>query len=466
MRKINLITIIQVSLCCFLTTTCAARTDKNQSTEISKPNIIYIMADDLGYGHVGYQGQKLIPTPQIDKLAAQGMQFTQAYSGSTVCAPSRSVLMTGQHTGHTPVRGNFGPEGGRVPINAESITIAEVLKSAGYTTGMFGKWGLGEPGTVGEPNNQGFDHWYGYLNQHRAHSYYPDYIWRNKDKVEFPENKDGGRGNFVHNTITKEALTFIANNKDQPFFLYVPYLLPHTELAAPADAVAPFKGKFPYQEVASIENRPVVKDALAVYAGMISTLDTDIGKIMDKLSALGLSENTLVIFTSDNGPASEEGMDATYFNGSGPLRGIKRDLYEGGIRVPMVAHWPNKIAAGTKSDALTAMWDVLPTFAELAGVTPPENIDGISIVPTLFGQQQDTSKRVLYWEFQYKKALRQAVRIGNWKAVRNDKKQEIELYNLANDLAEKNNIAAQHPRLIAQARQLFISERSASIYDK
>lgn len=416
-----------------------------------KPNIIFIMADDLGYGDLGCYGQKLIQTPNIDRMAKEGMRFTQCYAGSTVCAPSRSVLMTGQHTGHTTVRGNIGIGGvkgvagtdGRVPLKAEDITLAEVLKQAGYTTGMTGKWGLGEPGTTGEPNDQGFDAWFGYLNQKRAHTYYPTFIWRNKEKVMLDGNKEEPKTDYTHDLFTGFALDFIRDNHTKPFFLYIPYCLPHAKLEIPS--IEPYADK-PWSEDEK------------TFAAMVTLLDRDTGRILDLLKELGIDEETIVLFCSDNGADIRwEGR----FDSSGPLRGRKRDLYEGGIRAPMIVRWPGRIAPDTESDLAWYFPDVLPTAADIAGVTPPEEIDGISILPTLLGNKQDLSDRFLYWEF-HEKGYQQAVRVGDWKAVRLAPESELELYDLPSDPGEEHNVAADHPDVIARIEAYLKTARTPS----
>ncbi len=433
----------------------AASTDK-------KPNIIFILADDLGFGHLGSYGQTVLQTPELDKLAEDGLRFTQAYAGSTVCAPSRSVLMTGMHTGHTTVRANFAADGTRIPLKDSDVTLAEVLKGAGYVTGMVGKWGLGEPGTSGLPNQQGFDYWFGFLNQHQAHSYYPSYLWRDDRIVYFNKNENGQRNTYIHDVFVDEALGFIRRNRDKPFFLYFPLTLPHTELAAPEAMVEPYRRRFEEVPLEGIRGRPPVREPKAVYAGMIATMDRDVGRIRALLKELDIEDNTLLVFTSDNGPATEEGADARSFAGSGILRGIKRDLYEGGIRVPFIASWPAYIEPGQvdRSSQIT-FWDVLPTFAELAAVAPPDGIDGRSFLSTLFGKPPSTEPRFLYWEFLHEAEGRlvQAVRYGDWKAVRQAPDQPLELYDLSSDPAESTDIAAEHPVLIAKIKDYLATAR-------
>lgn len=413
-----------------------------------KPNIIFIMADDLGYGDLGCYGQEHIRTPNIDKLAEQGMRFTQCYAGSTVCAPSRSVLMTGQHTGHTRVRGNFGKAGGvgpqgRVPLKAEDVTVAEVLKKAGYATGITGKWGLGEPGTTGVPTRQGFDEWFGYLNQRNAHSYYPPYLWRNETKFELEGNQDGSREQYSHDLMTAFALQFVDAHVEERFFLYLPYTIPHAKYEIPSTE--------PYSEELWPEDAKV-------HAAMITRMDRDIGRLMRLLEQRGIDEQTLVFFCSDNGAARRwDGI----FDSSGPLRGHKRDMYEGGIRTPMIARWPGRVPAGTVSDAVWYFADVLPTLADVAGVELPDNIDGISVLPTLLGKDQETSDRFLYWEF-FERGFKQAVRWRHFKAVRDGLDEPLELYDLERDIAEQWNIAEDQPEVVASIERYLKTARTQS----
>ncbi|GMU23247.1 MAG: arylsulfatase [Phycisphaerae bacterium] len=410
-----------------------------------QPNIIYIMADDLGYGDLGCYGQKRIKTPHIDRLAEEGTRFTQFYSGCTVCAPARSVLMTGQHTGHTWVRGNTG-RSGRVPLRPQDVTVAEVLKSAGYTTGIVGKWGLGEPDTTGIPNRQGFDFWFGYLNQAHAHSYYPDYLWRNQEKVILEGNQNGQRQQYSHDLMTREALSFVDRSKDRPFFLYLAYTIPHAKLEVPSDA--PYSG----------ESWP---QPLKNFAAMITRMDADVGKLMARLKEHGIDDQTLVLFCSDNGPHMEGGGNYEFFDSNGPLRGMKRDLTEGGIRVPMIARWPGHVPAGRVSDQVWGMWDFLPTAAAAAGARAPDNIDGISMLPALLGKPQKNHD-FLYWEFHEKKQLMQAVRMGDWKAIRAGLNGRMELYNLKEDLGETANVADRNPNVITRIESYLETARTDS----
>ncbi len=347
-----------------------------------RPNIVFIMADDLGYGELGCYGQKTLQTPNIDRLATEGLRFTDAYAGSTVCAPSRCVLMTGLHTGHCRVRGNA-----RVPLLPEDVTVGEVLRDAGYVTGMFGKWGLGEPESTGLPNRQGFEHWFGYLNQRHAHNYYPEYLWDNETKFPLTGNvAQGGvassKAVYSHDVIADRTLKFLDGVSEKPFFLYVPVTLPHVnnELyrATKNGMEVPDYGPFAEKDWPDPEKGRAM---------MIHMLDRDVGRIMDKIRQLGIDENTLVIFTSDNGPQQEGGSKLEFFNSSGPLRGYKRDLYEGGIRVPLIARWPGVVQAGQTSEVPFTFWDFLPTAAELAGGKIPEGLDGISVLPILVGEK-------------------------------------------------------------------------------
>jgi len=410
------------------------------SAQARKPNIIFILADDLGYGDCGCYGQKVIKTPNIDKLAAEGMRFTQAYAGSTVCAPSRCCLMTGLHTGHARIRAN-----GAGPLKDEDITVAEVLKQAGYTTGVIGKWGLGRAGSTGIPNKQGFDYWFGYLSQVRAHNYYPDYLWRNDEKFFIKENEGGKKGAYSHDLFTQEALDFIRRNRSRPFFLYLAYTIPHAnnELTRLTGNGMEVPSDEPYadQPWSQVEKN---------FAAMVTRLDADIGKVVDLLSELGIDEDTVIFFSSDNGPHAEGGHNPKFFDSSGGLRGIKRDLYEGGIRVPMIVRWRGKIKPRTVSDFQWAFWDFLPTAAELAGAECPKRTDGISVLPVLLGKEQK-GHDYLYWEWRGK----QAVRMGRWKGVRLAPDRDIELYDLEADEREQRNIARDNPTVVARIERIM-----------
>ncbi|RRB07936.1 hypothetical protein EHT25_05610 [Larkinella rosea] len=421
---------------------------------------MFILADDLGYGDVGCYGQKWIRTPNIDQLAKEGMRFTQYYAGSSVCAPSRAVLMTGQHTGHTYIRGNYDYETeGNLPIPDSTITLPEVLKKAGYRTAMIGKWGLGGPGSTGGPNRQGFDYSLGYLDQRKAHDYYIPYLWENEKKYPLEKNRDGNRNTYSHDVFAEAALTFIRETKNHPFFLYLPFTIPHGKLEVPTDA--------PY----SLEKWSQPQKN---YAAMITRLDGDIGRIVALLNELGIDQNTLIVFTSDNGPVKAV---ADQFDSNGPFRGYKLDLYEGGIREPMIVRWPGRIKAGSENHEIAAAWDVLPTFCELAGATTPKAIDGISFLPTLLGKPQPKSHSNLYWEFfeinynwnkpdnKFPRIYldKQAARMGDWKAVRADLLTKpdapLELYNLKDDVGETKNVAAAHPDVVLQMTELLRTSR-------
>lgn len=425
--------------------------DQKQEELAERPNIIFIMADDLGYADLGAYGQKSIKTPNIDLLAKEGIRFTQCYAGSPVCAPSRSVLMTGQHTGHTYVRGNGSKMVdkpyplNRVPLRPEDITVAEVLKQAGYVTGITGKWGLGEPGTTGIPNEQGFDEWVGFLNQNYAHNYYPEYIWKNQEKLLLKGNAGGGEGEYVNNYFTDFAADFITRHKDTTFFLYLSVTLPHDEYEIPETDLAAYANE-DWDETEKI------------YAAMVGRLDKDVGNVVSLLKELNIDERTIVFFCSDNGAARRwEGR----FDSSDPLRGRKRDMYEGGIRVPMIVRMPGKIAAGQVSDYPWYFADVLPTLAELAGVRAPEKIDGMSVRAVIFEGRQEPVHRFMYWEF-HEKGLSQAVRWKNWKAVRYGLEGNLELYDLSADEKEAFDVSDDHPEIVKIINDYLKTARTTS----
>ncbi len=421
-----------------------------------QPNIIFILADDLGYGDLGCYGQTKIKTPNLDKLAAEGMRFTSCYAGSTVCAPSRCALLTGFHTGHARIRGNA-----QVPLGAQDVTVAELLQREGYRTAAIGKWGLGLENTTGEPNRKGFDEWYGYLDQTHAHNYYPDYLWRNADRRAVIGNINGKKETYAPDLFTKAANNFARVNQDRPFFLYLAYTTPHANnelkkatgngMEVPSDA--PYgKEAWPQPE----KNK----------AAMITRLDRDVGLLMENLRMNKLDLDTVIIFTSDNGPHKEGGNDPEFFKSSGPFRGIKRDLYEGGIRVPAIVRWRGKIQPGSVSDQPWAFWDFLPTAIELAGAKPPEKlngeaIDGISIVPTLLAREQKQTHEFFYWEF-HEGGSKQAVRMGDWKGVRLSPDKPLELYNLKSDPAEKENVAAAHADVCEKLESYLKGARTES----
>ena len=426
-----------------------------------KPNIIFIMADDLGYGDLGCYGQKQIQTPDLDRMAKEGVRFTDVYAASTVCAPSRCGLMTGYHMGHAWVRGN-----GRVPLRPEDVTVAECLKRAGYATGIVGKWGIGEAGSTGIPNKQGFDYWFGYLNQRHAHNYWPAFLWRNETKVKLRNEVNhtvGGRDrspggvatrriDYSHDLMATEALAFVEKHKAEPFFLYLALTIPHANNEAGREGMeVPDLGQY-----ADKDWPPAQKGT----AAMISRMDRDIGRLFALLKKLGLDDDTIVFFTSDNGPHREGGNNPDFFDSNGPLRGIKRDLYEGGIRVPMIVRWPGNTKAGRVCSEPWAFWDFLPTACELAGVAPPKGIDGISMLPAVLGKPQK-SHDYLYWEF-FEGAYKQAVRMGKWKGVRFGTAEPLELYGLEADIGETKNVAAQQPDVVKQIERIMASARTNS----
>jgi len=456
------ILIFIISLLC---STCLSSTAQQR-----KPNIVFILADDLGIGDIGPYGQEKIKTPNLDKLASRGMRFENFYSGTSVCAPSRSALMTGQHTGHTYIRGNkeIQPEG-QEPLADSITTVAMLLKAAGYTTGAFGKWGLGMVGTSGDPLQKGFDELYGYNCQRQSHRYYPAHLWHNAEKVVLEGNDLQQKIHYAPELIQQKALAFIEDNQHNPFFLFVPTVLPHAELAGPNDEFyQQYSTSFPetahkgndYGANATVPGYASVEKPRATFAAMVSRLDHYVGEIIDKLEKLGLAENTLIIFTSDNGAHREGGADPQFFNSSAGLKGHKRDLYEGGIKVPMLAVWPGKISPSSTTSHLAAFWDILPTLTEVTGVSTPDFTDGISILPTLTGKGRQHEHCYLYWEF-HEDGGRQAVRADDWKLVRlqvKDRNQTTEeLYNLKDDPTESNNIIHKHDE-IAKKLGKYIDE--------
>jgi len=427
----------------------------------TRPNIIYIMADDLGYSEVGCYGQESIQTPNIDKLASEGMKFTQHYSGSPVCAPARSVLMTGLHTGHTPSRGNLEVDPyGQFPLPGETTTVAELLKKAGYRTAMYGKWGLGVENTPGDPNLQGFDDFYGYYCQVHAHNSFPEYLYHNGEKVMLnnevsylPEDHwTRGLGGYATKKIDysnddffEMALEFIDNNRTNPFFLYIPVTMPHDNGEAPEGEKYESPTLEPYED----EDWSFEKKSRAA---VITRMDKYIGLIMEELEKKDLSHSTILIFTSDNGCDNPD-----FFNGSGVLRGMKRDVYEGGIRVPLIVRWPGKITAGSVSDHVSAFWDFLPTACEIAGLDIEVETDGISYLPELLGKSQ-SEHEYLYWEFQ-ELGKKQAARKGKWKAVRlnvyENPDAPLELFDLETDIGEQNDVAVQFPEVVKQMEEII-----------
>jgi len=446
------------------------------------PNIVYILADDLGIGDLGCYGQKVIKTPNIDQLATSGIQFRNHYSGSTVCAPSRSVLMTGMHTGHTFIRDNRpgDAEEGQTAIEANSFTIAELLKQKGYTTGAFGKWGLGFVGTSGDPNKQGFDEFFGYNCQAVAHRYYPEYLWHNDEKVFLPGNDWTNTVTYAADVIHNKAIEFIEKNANKPFFLFYPTTIPHAELLVPDDEIfARHSGKYDeipftlekakkgasYGPGIDIASYCPQEQPQATYASMVERLDKHVGEVVAKLKELGIDKNTLIIFTSDNGVHREGGLDPEFFDSNSQYRGCKRDLYEGGIKTPMLAMWPEKIKAGSTTSHISAFWDVLPTFAEIVKIKLPDNIDGISFLPTLIASGNQNTHEYMYWEFHGMNG-KQAIRQGKWKAVRLNvliKAQTVtELYNLDEDPSETTNLASKYPEKAIEMELLMDEARTES----
>ena len=467
----------------------------------TQPNIIVILADDLGYGEVGIYGQDKIKTPNIDALAESGMKFTQHYSGAPVCAPARYVLLTGLHTGHAYIRGNdeWSDRGnvwdyvaafhdpsleGQRPIPDTTITIGHKLQEAGYKTSIFGKWGLGAPNTTGVPNKQGFDYFFGYNCQRQAHNLYPSHLWENENKILLdnelvsptvkldsladPYQEDSyakfSQNEYAPDKIHQKAISFIKENKDGPFFMYYASPLPHLPLQVPKEYVDK------YREIFGEEAPYIGDDAYfpnrypkAAYAGMISYLDEQVGELIKTLQEEDLYHNTIILFTSDNGPTYLGGVDFNYFESSKPFSNgygrTKGFLHEGGIRVPLIVSWPNHINPGTSSDHLSAFYDIMPTLCDIAGVTAPKTTDGISFKPSLSGKDQETHQ-YLYWEFPSYKG-QQAVRLGKWKGIRKnifDGNLQIELYNLDTDLKEEQDVSDQYPDIVQEIEQIMKRE--------
>ncbi|MCX7007982.1 MAG: arylsulfatase [Kiritimatiellaeota bacterium] len=439
-----------------------------------RPNIIFILCDDLGYGDIGCFGQKKIRTPNVDRLAAEGMRFTQHYSGNAVCAPSRCVLMTGKHPGHAFIRDNreAKPEG-QFPIPRDTVTVAKLLKQRGYATGAFGKWGLGAPGSSGDPNKQGFDRFYGYNCQRVAHNYYPDHLWDNDRRVVLdnpvfaahqklpmgadphdPKSYAGYTGKqYAPDLIAEQARVFIRANKDKPFYLYFPTTVPHLALQVPEDSLAEYVGKWPDEPYVGGHGYLPHRTPRAADAAMITRLDREIGRMMDLVKELGLEERSLFVFTSDNGPLYDKlgGTDCEFFESAGPLNGRKGSLYEGGIREPLVVRWKGRIAAGQASDRVTGFEDWLPTLLELAGGTPPQDIDGISFAPTLLGKPQPP-RPFLYREHHG----------YGYQQSKKNPNAPLELYDLKHDIGEAKDVAADHPDVVAQMLKLMKAQHTPS----
>lgn len=435
-----------------------------------KPNVIFIMADDMGYGDLGCYGQNAIKTPNIDKLAKEGMRFTQAYAGSTVSAPSRCALMTGYHTGKAVIRNNgIIADGRRINLPDSTLTVAEIFKEQGYNTGIFGKWGLGEAGSEGIPGKQGFDEFYGYLDQGLAHKYYPTSAWHNTEKVDFPENANKKEVTNIAEWYFDGLKRFVKSSAKKPFFIYYATTLPHAEMRTTKADLSQYldkNGKSLFDEVsfAGKSNYGPTDIPFATYAAMVSQLDRHVGELVKMLEELGLSENTIIVFTSDNGPHKEGGYDPAVFNGSGNLRGIKRDLYEGGIRVPFIVKWPGQIEAGSVSDYTWASWDLLPTVCDILHTKAPAGLDGISALPILKGEKYERPTP-LYWEFITPTSkFRMAVRLGKWKGVVYDLEKEMELYDMEADPLEEENVAAQYPDKVRELKTAISETRIQSEY--
>ena len=461
-----------------------------QAPTTRKPNIILILADDLGYSEVGVYGQRKIRTPNIDRLAREGVRLTNHYSGSPVCAPSRAVLLTGLHTGHAYIRDNdeMGFRGdvwrdpaleGQRPLPAGTFTMATMLKRGGYATAAVGKWGLGGPGSEGEPNRLGFDLFYGFLCQRVAHNHYPGYLWRNTAKVlldnpgiypheKFPAGKDpkalssyepyGGK-QYALDMMGEEARAFIRANRDRPFFLYFAPTVPHAALQVPEDSLAEYAGALPDAPYPGDKGYLPHRAPHAAYAAMVTRLDREVGRLAQLVRDLGLDRDTLIVFTSDNGPTFNGGTDSAFFESAGPFRGLKTMVYEGGIRVPMVARWPGTIPAGAVSAHASAFEDYMPTFAEIAGVERPAGLDGVSMLAALEGRASAQKPReYLYWEFQGK----QAVRMGSWKGIRNAATGAFELYDLATDIGEKTDVTAAHADVVSRIEGIMRTARTES----
>ena len=461
-----------IKACCwFLLLTACESTSKNQPESYASqkaPNIIYILVDDMGFGDLSCYGQKILKTPNIDQLAAEGMMFLQHYAGSTVCGPSRASLLTGKHTGHTSVRGNQPP--GQL-LAPEEITIPEALKPAGYTTGIVGKWGVGHPPPSNDPALNGFDHAYGYINMWHAHNFYPEFLYLNGARKQLEGNvTDMGfdyaddmpegtgvakkRGTYTLDEFNSDALSFIENNQDTTFFLYLALNAPHANNEAGyflGDGMeVPSYGQYEDRDWPNTEKG---------FAAMIDIIDGIVGNVMAKLKEARIDDNTLVIFTSDNGPHQEGGHNAAFFDSNGPLRGKKRDLYEGGIRMPMLARWPGKIAAGSSTAHISAFWDVLPTLCDVANIAIPNGVDGKSFLPTLLGQEGQQAHEYLYWEF-YEAGGKQAIRKGDWKLVKlnlrdRDRVVETELYQMSTDMSEIKNVAGKHLDIVEELEALL-----------
>jgi arylsulfatase A-like enzyme len=453
---------------------CAAMTTfAADKAPTKKPNIIFIMADDLGWKELGCYGQKKIKTPNIDKMAKDGQMWTQFYSGSAVCAPARCTLMTGKHGGHAVVRDNKevknskpGIFGGQAPMPADEIKFVKALKAQGYATGCFGKWGLGAPGSASDPINSGFDRFYGYNCQRHAHNLYPNYIVDDNKNQPLPGNKNGAQKQYAPQLIADELLKFVRDNKDKPFYIYYPTVLPHLALQVPQKYVDMYKGQWDETPYTGGQGYRRNKTPRATYAGMITFLDEQVGRLMQELKDLGIDDNTLVVFTSDNGTTYlDRQVDFKFFNSVGNLRGLKGSLYEGGIREPMVVRWPGRVAPNTSTDQTGILYDMPATIAEITGISDKIGYtDGLSLLPTFLGKpEQQKQHPFLFWDFAgYGGQL--AVRMGKWKGIKRNIKRKpnapLELYDLEKDVSEKNNVAKQHPEIVKKIEEIMLSERT------
>jgi arylsulfatase len=431
------------------------------------PNIIFILADDLGYGELGSYGQTKIKTPYLDRMAAEGMRFSDFYGGNAVCAPSRCVLLTGKHAGHAWIRDNREvlPEG-QAPIPADAVVVAEPLRGKGYATAAIGKWGLGAPGSSGDPNRHGFDLYFGVNCQRVAHNHYPTYVYRNNERVGLSGNNGTLKGKqYTHDLLEKESLEFIRSHAEKPFFLYIPFLIPHVSLQVPDDSLAEYQGL--WEETPYTGNRGYLPHPTprAAHAAMITRMDRSVGRILDLLTSLKIDRNTLVMFSSDNGSVDAAGgHDLAFFRANGALRSEKGFLYEGGIRVPLIARWPGHIPPGSECRVPAAFCDLFPTFCALAGASVPEGLDGRSLVDVLMGRSSAPPHEFLYWEFSGYGG-QQAVRLGDWKGIRVDLQKrltELELYDLSKDVGEKENVAARRPEVVDRILEIMKREHSTS----
>jgi arylsulfatase A len=454
----SFLSVLVTALCC-LSSPASAQTAARRSA----PNILLIQADDLGYGDLSAYGQARFTTPELDRMAREGIRFTQYYAGSPVCGPSRATLMTGLHTGHAWIRGN-----GDLPLRPQDTTIAEVLHAAGYRTAMIGKWGLGRPGSTGAPERKGFEYSFGFLDHKHAHRQYTDHLWRNGVRVPTDPVKD-----YVNDLFSRETAAYIERPDPRPFFVYLNYTVPHAELRAPEESMRPFLGRFPEVPYTNhkADARTSGPDSIslgfrsqptphAAYAGMITRMDRDIGRLLDLLDSRGMGRQTLVLFVSDNGPHEAGGGDPAFFHSTGGLRGDKGSLYEGGIRVPMIARWTGTIPAGRASDHVWAHWDVLPTLTDIAGVPAPAGLDGVSMFRALRGEAEP-AQPFLYWEF-HGHGFQQAVRMGDWKALRLSSRGPLLLYNLQTDPGERRDIAASHPEIVSRIERYLRTARTDS----